>query len=273
VAITLDKLRSSMSEYNVTRAIRGNRNYRNAVDFCLGVSDASRFFMPTDSDDSLGCKRTNLITHEQSKFMQLIGACLFCEYSIAWKISQTLHQFSKVFGGSIWPSIALFYRGMAATSILHSSKSRQYIRAAKSCLKKIRKGFNKSRHNLSHQLNLLEAEYAAFRKKDTTAERHYLLAIEHASLAGVTHEHAYACERFGTYYLLRKDHAAAYRQIREAHRLYSKWGKALNCLSRNIDIVLISLTLSRFLVIASKGSRPKCEQLKKKFPRLDEKDL
>lgn len=81
-------------------------------------------------------------------------------------------------------------------------------------------------------------------KKDTTAERHYLLAIEHASLAGVTHEHAYACERFGTYYLLRKDHAAAYRQIREAHRLYSKW-----------------------------GSRPKCEQLKKKFPRLDEKDL
>jgi len=181
---------------------------------------------------------------EQAKLIQLTVSCIFCDYELAWTMSEKLGLFGSAFAGTTWPYTCAFYRGMAAISLsmLHRSSSREYVRTAKSCLKQLRKGHKKSGKNITHQLYLLKAEYAAC-KKFGSPEKFYLLAIEHAALSGVTHEHAYACERFGTYHFLRKNHNAAYEQIREAHTLYSKW-----------------------------GSRPKCEQLKKKYPRLGENE-
>ena len=72
---------------------------------------------------------------------------------------------------------------------------------------------------------MLEAEYAVFKRKYMAAEKFYKLAIEYAAGAGVIHEHALACERFGSYFILRDDHSKAFEQIREAYRLYLKWGE------------------------------------------------
>lgn len=107
--------------------------------------------------------------------------------------------------------------------MLQSSTNRKTRTTAKTCLRHLREGKKKSPLNLSHQLYMLEAEYAVFKRNYTAAEKFYSLAIGHA--AGVIHEHALACERFGCLYVLRQDHNKAYEQIREAYRLYSKWGE------------------------------------------------
>ncbi|KAL7541321.1 hypothetical protein ACHAXR_010809 [Thalassiosira sp. AJA248-18] len=229
VATTLDKLRTTMSEYNLTKSLKMNRLYRNAVDYCLGVKGGSGF-LAVDSDDSI--KSAHIIQNQVAKLLQLVVACIFCDHEHAWSMSENsdLRQMGPTFGGTIWPDVCAFYRGLAAMSMLRMSKSRPFIGTAKSCLKQLRKARKKRKEShISHQSYLLEAEYAAFRKNNASAEKFYKLAIEHAALAGVTHEHAYACERFGTYHLLQSNHNAAYEQIREAHRLYSQWGKPMNC--------------------------------------------
>mmetsp|Transcript_25283 Transcript_25283/g.60782 ORF Transcript_25283/g.60782 Transcript_25283/m.60782 type:complete len:1028 (+) Transcript_25283:177-3260(+) len=246
VATLLAQLRGSMLSFGMILAIRGNRNYINAVEYCRSNSGAPRFSVPIDPDpdDNIGCKKRNIILNEQAKFLQLFVACIFCDYELAWSTSEKLYQFQRIFAGTIWPYICQFYRGMAALSFFPISKCRKAIGTANLCLKELKKGRRQSKINLSHHACLLEAELAVLKKNYKSAEKCYLLAIEHAALAGVTHEHAYACERLGTYHLSRKNYDAAYRQIREARRLYMTW-----------------------------GSRPKCEMLKKKFPDLDNKEL
>ena len=214
-----------MGEYNMTRGLRLNRIYRNAVEYCAGVSSANRFSLPIESDESVENKRSNLMLNEQSKFLQLVVACLFCDFERAWEMSQKLGQFGRVYNGAIWPYTCAFYRGMAAAQMLSVSRDKHFVQTTKSCLKQLRKGRKKLPTNLSHQSYLLEAEYAVYRKKYVSAEKFFSLAIHHAGIAGVTQEHAYACERFGTYHLLRKNHNAAYEQIREAHKLYAQWGE------------------------------------------------
>ena len=218
------------------------RNYRTAVDFCRGDSRASRFLLPTDIDESISDNRINITMAEHSKCLQLMVACIFCDYEFAWKMSEELDKFHQYFSGSILPYICAFYRGLAAISMLNMTKSTQCSGTVKSCLKQLRKGRKVSPTNLSHHSYLLEEEYAAFRKKYTQAEKFYLMATEKAELAGAIHEQALACERFGAYHLLRENHDATYEQIIAAHRLYMKW-----------------------------GARPKCEMLKNKYPRLGER--
>mmetsp|Transcript_36638 Transcript_36638/g.77303 ORF Transcript_36638/g.77303 Transcript_36638/m.77303 type:complete len:1032 (-) Transcript_36638:196-3291(-) len=238
VASTLKKLRTTILEYNMTTNLRGNRNYQKAVDYCLGVSKSASFCLSTDPDE-----HSNVWVIEQAKFIQLAVACIFGDHQYAWAMSEKLQKFGATSAGTIWPYICAFYRGMAAASMLQLSRGREYVRTVKVCLKILRKGQHKSVCNILHQLYLLEAEYAAFRRKHSSAEKFYLLSIKHAENFEVTHEHAFACEKFGTFHLLRKNHSAAYEQIRVAHRLYLTW-----------------------------GSRPKCEILEKKYPRLGENE-
>ena len=128
---------------------------------------------------------------------------------------------------------------------------------AKSCLNHLRKGKKKSPLNLSHQSYMLEAEYALSRRKYDAAEKFYLLAIEHA--AGVTHEHALACERFSSYYVLREYHSKAYEQIREAYKLYSKWGKSFRIFLLSITCLSFNQlsNLTRIIVHAIQRITPK----------------
>lgn len=124
---------------------------------------------------------------------------------------------------------------------LNVSRSREYVDIAKSCLKKLERGRRRKVNNILHYCYILKAELLAYRRKKA-AEKFYLLAIEYAGRQDVTHEHAYGCERLALYYTkLRNDHNEAYVHARSAYDLYSKW-----------------------------GSRRKCQQLKEKFPKLDE---
>jgi len=239
---TLDQLRSSMAEYSMVRALRGNRNLRQAVEYCMGDSREDRFQLPPAPGED---KRPDDAVSEHARLMQLLVAVLFGDNELAWAMaSERLKSFGKNFGGTTWPYVCAFYRGLAATAILRISKDKGSASVAKSCVKELRKGRKKSGVNVAHQSYLLEAEYAALRNKHASAEKLFRLAVEHAAHIDVIHEHALACERFGMYHLQRQNHNAAYEQIREAHRLYARW-----------------------------GTRPKCEMLKKKFPRLDEEQL
>ncbi|KAL7547914.1 hypothetical protein ACHAWF_011188 [Thalassiosira exigua] len=243
----LEKLRVLLAEYNIAVGIRTNRKYRNAVDYCLGLGQSgASWLIATEDDDSKG--HFYYLLSEENRFLQLVTHCIFCDEGMAWTVAEKMGlHFETIFNGSIWTYVCAFYRGMAATSMLRLTTTRkgnhQALRTAKRCVKKLRRGRKKSA-NLLHHSYLLEAEYAAFAKKSSRrrAEKFYQLAIEHAAQANVTHEQAYACERFGTYYFLRNCHESAYDQIREAHKLYTKW-----------------------------GSQPKCCQLAKKYPRLGEK--
>ena len=226
VTITLEKSRTSLVEYNMTRGMRINRLYRNTVDHCSGASTGVSFRLPFDS--LVECKKSeesDTIMNDTSKLLQLAVACIFCDDEYAWTMADECRKFGANRVTFMWPFVCAFYRGMAAMTMLHTTKNKQFVRTAKSCLKQLRKGCKQSGTNILHQLYLLEAEYASFRKKHVSAEKFYLLAIEHA--AGVTHEHAYACEKFGTYHLSQKNHNAAYEQIREANSLYSKWGECV----------------------------------------------
>ena len=225
VASVLDQLRPSMTEYQMTRAIRANRLYGSVVDIFLGTRDSFRFCPTTGIDDSVS--KANALYVEQEKCLQLFVAVIFRDSELAWFASTKLHRFGPLHSGTFYPYVCAFYRGMAAVSMLvysYASK-REFIEVLKSSIKQLRKGRKRGVENISHRLYLLEAEYAAFRKKHTSAKKFYLLAIEHAALAGVTFENAFTCEKFAEWNLGQENHDMMYKQIREAHRLYLMWGK------------------------------------------------
>ena len=225
VASVLDQLRPSMTEYQMTRAIRANRLYRSVVDIFLGTRGSFRFCPTTGIDDSVS--KANALYVEQEKCLQLFVAVIFRDSELAWFASTKLHRFGPLHSGTFYPYVCAFYRGMAAVSMLvysYASK-REFIEVLKSSIKQLRKGRKRGVENISHRLYLLEAEYAAFRKKHTSAKKFYLLAIEHAALAGVTFENAFTCEKFAEWNLGQENHDMMYKQIREAHRLYLMWGK------------------------------------------------
>ena len=82
---------------------------------------------------------------------------------------------------------------------------------------------------LTHQLYLLEAEWRACNNKYVSAEQFYLLAIKHAARVGVTHEHAFACEKFAYHLLERNNYEQAYHNIKVSYWLYWKWGSPRKC--------------------------------------------
>lgn len=237
VSRSMMKSCSVMKEYNTVVSMRATEFHQKAIAILLGNPTCTN-----EKDDCHITDENDVILDGKAKFNEMVVLVFLAKYELAWKIAEKLHNFGKIFKGSIMPYICSFYRGMSAFAMLHLHKNNRQIRVtAKACLNHLRKGRKKSPLNLSHQTYILEAEYAIFRRKYNTAENFYNLAIVHA--ADVTHEHALACERFGNYYVLRKDHSKAYKQIREAYKLYSKW-----------------------------GSRPKRVLLKTKYPRLSDEE-
>lgn len=227
----------SMKEYNTASSLRATRFHQQAVGSLLGD--------PAHIHGTDGChdvEEKSLLFDGQANFDEMVVSVFLENHELAWKLAEKLHNFGKIFEGSIWPYVCSFYRGMSAFAMLHLSRNRHIRKTAKLCMNHLRKGKKKSPLNLSHQSYMLEAEYAVFRRKYDKAEKFYSLAIVHA--VGVTHEHALACERLGSYYDFREDHSKAYAQIREAYTLYSKW-----------------------------GSRPKCDLLRKRYPHLNDKKL
>lgn len=232
-----------MKEYNTMVSMRATEFHQQAVAILLGNPSLCQ-----ENSDCHNTKQNDLILDGKAKFNEMVVSVFLTNHELAWKIAEKLDNFGKIFKGSIMPYICSFYRGMSAFAMLHLNKNWQIRKTAKACLNHLRKGKKKSPLNLSRQTYILEAEYAVFRRKYNTAENFYNLAIVHA--ADVTHKHAscsckskLACERFGNYYVLRKDHSKAYKQIREAYKLYSKW-----------------------------GSRPKRVLLKTKYPRLSDEE-
>lgn len=124
---------------------------------------------------------------------------------------------------------------MSAIGEFRISRSKKASRMLKSCMKKLKQGRIKCLMGkdfdciLTHQLYLLEAEWRACNNKYVSAEQFYLLAIKHAARVGVTHEHAFACEKFAYHLLERNNYEQAYHNVKVSYWLYWKWGSPRKC--------------------------------------------
>ena len=124
---------------------------------------------------------------------------------------------------------------MSAIGEFRISRSKKASRMLKACMKKLKQGRIKCLRGkdfdciLTHQLYLLEAEWRACNNKYVSAEQFYLLAIKHAERVGVTHEHAFACEKFAYHLLERNSYEQAYHNIKVSYWLYWKWGSPRKC--------------------------------------------
>lgn len=78
--------------------------------------------------------------------------------------------------------------------------------------------------NFLHRYELVAAESARLRGKNAQAAEHYDRAITHATKSGLIQNAAMANELAGKFYLSRGSNTAALGYLREAHKLYLRWG-------------------------------------------------
>ena len=95
---TLNAFRSTMLDFNMVRALKGNQVYRKAVDYCQGAPGATRIVFSDEEDDGL---KTNVLMYEQSKLLELVVACIFCEHDLAWHINLSFSEYEKAYAGSM----------------------------------------------------------------------------------------------------------------------------------------------------------------------------
>ena len=117
-----------------------------------------------------------------------------------------------------------FYRGMVLFAMARKTGSKCYSRQAMKCLAPMKR-FAKVNPNTTHYEVLLDAEFAALKKKYKLAERFYQAASATASQAGCEQDEAFATERFACFLLeVKGDKTAAQVQLRRAVELYQSWG-------------------------------------------------
>ena len=99
----------SMKEYNTASSLRATRFHQQAVGSLLGD--------PAHIHGTDGChdvEEKSLLFDGQANFDEMVVSVFLENHELAWKLAEKLHNFGKIFEGSIWPYICSFYRGMSA---------------------------------------------------------------------------------------------------------------------------------------------------------------
>ena len=109
-----------MSEYNMKRGLQNNRVYRNAVHVFLDTSSAVRFFKPADTEEE-----DLVMVVEQTKFIQLVAACIFSEDILARNLSEKLKGFGPLLEGLVWPYLCALSRD--GSHIRHANSKKQAL--------------------------------------------------------------------------------------------------------------------------------------------------
>ncbi|KAL7520344.1 hypothetical protein ACHAWX_005068 [Stephanocyclus meneghinianus] len=227
VAATLEKFGLLMKDYNTTTLFGVNQIYEQAVANLTG-----RLTSPRERGTPKGsafnkhdtCSKTPL-ENEHALTMQVMIAYLLDDYDLAWRTSENLHKSQRP--ASLMFYVAAFFEGMTALAFapIKGSRKTNVMKAIKSSRKSVEKISKKSPINFDHFRHLIEAEYATFLKQFASAERSFLLSVEHASESGATHLEALAWERWAHCHLTLGDLDVAYEKLRIAHNLYAKWGE------------------------------------------------
>ena len=145
------------------------------------------------------------------------GARLFRDHGYDWPKAAPGHALfmEAVFCGGVCCFVSARQTG--------NRKDRKYAMKARATIKG---WIRQNNPNIAHHEALLDAEYAALRKKHKEAERCYQSAISISTRDGVLHDAALSNERYADFLLStnRANQAKAPFYLKEAIKLYSEWG-------------------------------------------------
>lgn len=118
-----------------------------------------------------------------------------------------------------------FQGGLACIIMARKTGKRKYRKHARKARSIVKDWVKQGNPNVVHHAAFLDAEMAAFQKKRSKSEGHYLRAIALAQRRGMVHDVALANERLSDFFRLgRNDETTADFYMKEAIRNYADWG-------------------------------------------------
>ncbi len=126
----------------------------------------------------------------------------------------------KSYGSLFYASLAL----LSSFSMFFSATAKQYLHRVRKNQKKLKKWSAKSRVNVQHKYDLVQALLFAHEKKYKEASRYFALAVDGAQKNNYLNDQAIAAEFAGRFFLARKDEEKAQQYMSLSWELYFKWG-------------------------------------------------
>ena len=117
-----------------------------------------------------------------------------------------------------------FPRAMCLYAAANETGRQTYRKAGNHIRSRIEKRVRLGGINFAHQLLILNAEDALFRKNDLGAKELYRQAIVAAARAGFIQDVGLANERCARLFLRRHEAEEGLHHVKEAIRFYSEWG-------------------------------------------------
>lgn len=164
----------------------------------------------------------NRLAAAHLRLMRMILAYYFGAFDLAEELATEQRKERKVYQSLYEGVISEVYLGLVALSLSRRTHKRKYLRQARRSKTKLQ-SWGKTSGNCLHMLALLEAEYAALRKK-ADVKHLFDTAIAMAGRSGFLQEKALANERAGLYFLGVDDYDWASHYLSGAHESYLEWG-------------------------------------------------
>lgn len=161
-----------------------------------------------------------------ARFQSSVLSYHFDDFAAAATKSAGLNVLYDNAYGATDSSDALFYETMAMLAVKRQGHSRikGVLKSARKRLKRLQDWARYSPVNLLPKQLLIEAELALVGGDEPTAKARFMSAVLHAREGGFVLFEAFANERLGDLILARKSHENGKQYLKEARRLYSKWG-------------------------------------------------
>lgn len=180
------------------------------------------FFKDASSDEARAAEQKRPSSFH---FLQTMLAYHFGDYTRAHRHAEISAKSAYMTAGMY--RLADFYSALAG-AMVHPTLPLEAQAKNKKNIRQIRERYRLlARHspdNYAHKSLLLEAEYARLTGRQALAESLYDQAIETAGQTGHVHEEALAAELAGRHYLDGERTRVAQTYLREARRLYARWG-------------------------------------------------
>ncbi len=133
---------------------------------------------------------------------------------------EMVRSLPKSYGALFAVSLAL----MLALPVVSGSTAGRYLRRVRKNQKKMKKWSDKSRVNVKHKYDLVQALLLAHEKRYKEASRFFFSAVEGAQKNNYLNDQAIAAECAGRFFLAIEDEERAQQYMSLSWELYFKWG-------------------------------------------------
>jgi len=202
------------------------------------------------NQDKLGTENVNTQFLELMRVIRIILAYYFGRYEQAWELLIATKNFEKSNGllFMIWRK--LMFEGLTAFALARQTKKSRWRKRGAKIGKKLKKMVANGNSNCAHVVYLFTAEDAAIMGEDNVAMEYYNLAISESGRAGLINDKALINERFGEFFLSRKNEEEASFHLNIALQHYVKWGamaKAHDLRKKHVDT--LRQTLHHYIIV------------------------